>query len=191
MTLNPDFSMNKCANIDADALIRLFDRCFFESTNTKLVGGGHEPEYCPADDGYDYNRIVFKADYAASALHEIAHWCVAGKARRQQIDYGYWYEPDGRTEAQQLAFEQVEIKPQALEWIFSIACGLPFRVSADNLASQAGPSVAFKEDIAAQARRYCAGQLNTRASRWVELLSTFMEIDDVLNPRHYRVDDLS
>ncbi len=37
-----------------------------------------------------------RTDFFASALHEISHWCVAGKARREQVDFGYWYCPDGR-----------------------------------------------------------------------------------------------
>jgi len=183
--------MNKIEPMDAKTLIALFNRGFYESTNTQLVGGAMEPEYCPANELYPYHRIVFKADYAASALHEIAHWCVAGKTRRQLMDYGYWYEPDGRTEAQQIAFEQVEIKPQALEWLFSKACSLPFRVSADNLASQAGPSDSFKENIAKQARHYCAGHLNTWASQWLEILSKASETDNVLQASLYSVDDLS
>ncbi len=32
----------------------------------------------------------------------------------------------GATSEQQLAFEAVEAKPQALEWLFSLACGYPF-----------------------------------------------------------------
>ncbi len=34
-------------------------------------------------------------------------------------DLGYWYAPDGRIEEQQALFEQVEIKPQAIEWLFA------------------------------------------------------------------------
>ncbi len=53
--------------------------------------------------------------FYASALHEIAHWCIAGENRCQQVDYGYWYEPNGRSEERQFEFEKVEVKPQALE----------------------------------------------------------------------------
>src|SRR3546814_2809228 len=49
----------------------------------------------------------------------VAHWCLAGAARRRQDDYGYWYAADGRDLEQQHLFEQVEVKPQALELLFS------------------------------------------------------------------------
>lgn len=52
-----------------------------------------------------------------SALHEISHWTIAGKERRLLADLGYWYAPDGRTREQQALFEQVEVKPQAIEWL--------------------------------------------------------------------------
>lgn len=60
-------------------------------------------------------------------MHELAHWCIAGPERRLLADYGYWYEPDGRTEQIQAEFEKVEVKPQAVEWILSASCGFPFK----------------------------------------------------------------
>ena len=82
--------------IDAATLIELFDREFLATENTRLEGGGEEPVYLPADARCANHRIVFRHDYAASALHEVAHWCIAGSARRKLHDYGYWYAPDGR-----------------------------------------------------------------------------------------------
>ena len=79
-------------DFDAAVLIRLFDQCFQQSQQTCLVGGADEPLYQPATREGQYHQVVFRADYFASALHEIAHWCLAGRVRRQQLDYGYWYE---------------------------------------------------------------------------------------------------
>ncbi len=73
-----------------------------------------------------------------SALHEISHWSIAGDKRRLLPDLGYWYAPDGRTAEQQALFEQVEIKPQAIEWLFATAFGRKFRVSLDNLTGEGG-----------------------------------------------------
>ena len=42
--------------------------------------------------------------------------------------------------AQQQAFERVEVKPQALEWLFNLCCGHRFRISADNLEAGRGAS---------------------------------------------------
>jgi len=177
--------------VDAQYLIQCFDETFFASNNTRLVGGADEPEYRPADATCSYHRIIFRADYASSALHEIAHWCVAGEKRRQQIDYGYWYEPDGRDVAQQREFEQVEVKPQALEWVFSLACGLPFNVSADNLASSAPASEVFKQSILRQAHAFTDGQLNKRATLWLAVLSKHFGTTAALSPNHYTLDALS
>ena len=49
----------------------------------------------PANDEVPYNAIYFARGFYSSALHEIAHWLVAGKERRKLEDFGYWYEPDG------------------------------------------------------------------------------------------------
>ena len=93
-------------------------------------------------------------DYLSSAFHEIAHWCIAGDQRRQLVDFGYWYQPDGRTTAQQAQFEQVEIKPQAVEWHLSVAAGHRFNLSADNLNGECGASEQFAKAVASQARDY-------------------------------------
>ncbi|SIO92959.1 elongation factor P hydroxylase [Vibrio spartinae] len=114
-------------------LINMFNRTFAERYQTRLVSGDDEPIYLPADDSVPYHRIIFAHGFYASALHEIAHWCVAGPERRMLEDFGYWYEPDGRTREVQAAFELVEIRPQAYEWILSVSADFPFSVSCDNL----------------------------------------------------------
>ena len=121
--------------------------------NTELVAGDDEPIYLPADAEHRHHRIVFAHGFYASALHEIAHWLVAGAKRRDQEDYGYWYCPDGRDKAQQLAFEQVEVKPQAIEWALSVAAGFNFNVSVDNLMVHRLAALAFSS---AYTNRYCS-----------------------------------
>lgn len=128
----------------------------FSSLNVRLVRGDDEPEYFPASEN-SAAQIVFAHGYLASALHEVSHWCIAGKRRRQLLDYGYWYAADGRSEAQQKAFEQVEIKPQALECLFSLACHQPFRVSQDNLFATFDTSNStFEHDVYTQVQHYIA-----------------------------------
>ena len=105
-----------------------FNRAFSLTENTVLEGGANEPYYRPGSP----NVIYFREDYSRSALHEVAHWCVAGAARRGLPDYGYWYAPDGRDEAQQAAFYGVEVRPQAIEKMFCEALGIDFKVSVDN-----------------------------------------------------------
>lgn len=133
-------------------LIRIFNQCFEQSHNTVLLLGGDEPIYYPANAEHPQHRIIFARGFYASALHEIAHWCVAGEARRLLEDYGYWYHPDGRSAEVQAEFEKVEIRPQAFEWILSASCNFPFRVSCDNLNGDIEPDrAAFTEQVRQQA----------------------------------------
>lgn len=152
---------------DVQILVTLFNQCFESSLRTRLVPGAEEPLYQPAQDASDVHRIYSTRDYFASALHEISHWCIAGEARRLLVDFGYWYEPDGRDAEQQAEFERVEVKPQALEWLFSRCCGFPFKLSVDNLhrpEEQASP--VFKDAVVAQVHGYLCGALNSRAQQF-------------------------
>lgn len=142
---------------EVDWLIDVFN-LLFQAYHVQLVRGKGEPEYFPAQDAQPA-RIEFAHGFFASALHEISHWCVAGKHRRTLSDFGYWYAPDGRTHAQQVAFEKVEIKPQAIEYLFTQACQKPFRVSQDNLFAQFDTSQStFSSDVYHQAQRYLTAQ---------------------------------
>ncbi len=127
---------NLCTEAEqVDWLILHFNR-WFSHLNVNLVKGDFEPEYFPAIDSTPA-RIQFAHGFFNSALHEISHWSIAGDQRRLLPDLGYWYAPDGRTAEQQALFEQVEIKPQAIEWMFAKAFGRKFRVSLDNLTGEA------------------------------------------------------
>ncbi|KMV73047.1 elongation factor P hydroxylase [Rosenbergiella epipactidis] len=159
---------------DYQDMIRIFDHCFFDDFSTRLVKGEDEPIYLPADETCDYHRIVFAHGYYASTLHEISHWCIAGAERRLQVDFGYWYCPDGRDETTQAQFEQVEIKPQALEWIFSVAAGFTFNISCDNLEGTCEPDrVAFQRKVHAQVMHYLEQGLPERPARLVAALQDF------------------
>lgn len=164
---------NCVAVFNAADLERLFAGCFAAGYNTRLVGGASEPLYQPASEPRGEDLIFYREDYFASALHEVAHWCIAGPQRRRQVDFGYWYAPDGRTAAQQRAFERVEYKPQALEWLFSKACRFPFSVSLDNLDGEREPdSGDFRRAILSQAQRWQHDGLPTRAALFFEALSS-------------------
>lgn len=135
-----------------DWLILHFNQ-WFSHYNVVLVRGEHEPEYFPANNDLPA-RIQFAHGFFNSALHEISHWCIAGQHRRTLPDLGYWYAPDGRTAEQQNLFEQVEVKPQALEWLFSRALLRPFRVSLDNLTGDGGNGQTFKDNVYQQVLNY-------------------------------------
>ncbi|CAD9196240.1 MAG: elongation factor P hydroxylase [Acinetobacter sp.] len=139
-----------------DWLILHFNH-WFSHLNVTLVRGDFEPEYFPATET-EAARIQFAHGFFNSALHEISHWSIAGEQRRLLPDLGYWYAPDGRTAEQQALFEQVEIKPQAIEWLFSKAFGRKFRVSLDNLTGDGGNGATFKDHVYAQLQQYFTGE---------------------------------
>lgn len=154
---------------DARRLERVFARCFLHTYHTRLRGGGAEPLYQPAADSGELHIIWYREDYFASALHEVAHWCIAGPERRRQPDFGYWYAPEGRGVEQQAAFEAVECEPQALEWYFSEACGYRFRLSADNLDQISGTlqdNSPFAAAVARRARAWQSSGLPRRAEQY-------------------------
>ncbi|MGX5914400.1 elongation factor P hydroxylase [Aliidiomarina sp. Khilg15.8] len=166
MTTDTDFR--------GEDVVEIFERTFFAAFNTRLVSGSDEPLYLPASNRCGYHRIVFAHGHFRSALHEIAHWCVAGKVRRNLVDYGYWYKPDGRSADEQRQFEQAERKPQALEWLFCRAAGHPFEVSCDNLAATDPGAVnvdAFTAHVEDQLRAYLQLGLPSRAQMFVDALT--------------------
>ena len=158
-------------------LERVFNRCFLDSENTRLIGGASEPLYLPADDNGRENRLYYREDYFASALHEIAHWCIAGRERRGMRDFGYWYEPEGRNSEQQDAFLAVEARPQALEWCLSVACDYPFRLSLDNFDPDGYEPMrrTFASRVVAQVQRLREQGLPSRAAHFFDALAQEFE----------------
>lgn len=154
-------------------LIRIFDESFYQAYNCKLIKGQHEPVYIPASIETPFHQIVFAHGFYASALHEIAHWLVAGEHRRLLEDYGYWYCPDGRTKEQQLEFENAEVKPQAIEWALSIAAGFAFNVSIDNLNGAQTCRFSFQTRVHKQVLRLVEEGFSERTDRLLKALSDF------------------
>ncbi len=179
VVLDPPFrnSVDKHRHED---LIHLFDQVFSKSENTRLIRGDREPVYLPASSKCNYHQVVFAHGYFASALHEIAHWCVAGSARRLLEDFGYWYKPDGRTRSEQALFEQVEVVPQAFEWILSVAAGFSFRISADNLSGEATDNAAFITKVHEEVQRRLVTGLPKRLGKFVAVLQEYYQQEKVL-----------
>jgi len=171
----------------------VFSRCFLASANTRLAGGFDEPLYQPAVGKEQNHELRYREDFFASALHEASHWCIAGPVRRQQTDFGYWYAPDGRSASQQRAFENVEYKPQALEWFFSRACGHSFRISVDNLSPCGGdsaPDDAFEGRVLAQARHWCQVGLPADGARFFVALCREFGTQEDLGRLHFSLAEL-
>lgn len=181
-----------CSTIkQANDLVKLFHYCFAHTQNTILVGDAEEPMYKPSNDHCQYNQVIFTRDYFSSALHEIAHWCLAGTQRRTQIDYGYWYLPDGRDPSQQAQFETVEVKPQAVEYAFSLASNITFRVSIDNLKGGQTSSEKFERAVEQQLARFVQSGFNARTQRFLEALHYFYATASLTTqqiPEHKKID---
>ena len=157
-------------------IIALFDGVFAERYRTMLTRGGDEPLYQPASGDDGYHQVIFAHGFYASALHEISHWCIAGKQRRELEDYGYWYLPDGRNAQQQQAFEAAEIAPQALESLFCEACQRPFHVSVDNLGGEAEVDrESFANKVLSRAQRYRDEGLPRRAAAFQMALKSYYQ----------------
>lgn len=169
-------------------LEQVFNSCFERSENTCLAGGAGEPLYQPSQAAGQAHIIYYRDDFFASALHEIAHWCIAGPERRKQLDFGYWYAPEGRNPQQQQAFEAVEVKPQALEWFFSQACAYRFRVSVDNLDPQTGllpDTLHFRQSVAQQALAWQRDGLPARAGQFFHALVREFDTGAELSALHF------
>ena len=171
-------------------LISVFKECFFISHNTVLVKGEGEPIYLPQNESRNHNEIHFAHGFFASALHEISHWLIAGEQRRKLEDFGYWYEPDGRSEAQQSLFEKMEVKPQAIEWILSKACGFSFRVSCDNLNGHESDTEPFKKAVLEQVKTYLKNGLPERTEKLKSALSKFYKNEIILTADDFSLNEL-
>ncbi|CAA0117532.1 Elongation factor P hydroxylase [BD1-7 clade bacterium] len=160
----------------ATDLITIFNGLFAEKENTQLARGDGEPIYLPATEGDSAcHQVVFAHGFFASALHEIAHWCIAGKQRRELVDYGYWYEPDGRCVEKQHEFALVEARPQAVEWVLHQACGHRFNISLDNLSLDPQAFAPFKDAVLEQITNLKLHGLPPRAAILQEALADFYE----------------
>ncbi len=159
----------------------VFHDLFRQSHDVIVQGGWQEPLYLASTGGRPA-EIRFTRDYLNSCLHEIAHWCVAGAERRKLDDYGYWYAPDGRNHEEQQRFFQAEIKPQAFEWAFALACGAGFRVSCDNLTGDPGDAQNFENAVRTCLRQLLGTGFPKRAEQLVQGLMT--EFHPVVLPEH-------
>lgn len=152
--------------MNLDELVRHFNDDLGCRYGVRLIGGGDEPFYQAPNKG-SLGKIIFREDFIASALHEVAHWCLAGSRRRQLDDYGYWYVAD-RTQQEQWAFERAEAKPQGLACLFSEAIGHPFVVSSDDPTRL--PSGSFESSVY-EARDAFQKQLPPRADSFLQRLT--------------------
>ncbi len=154
-------------------LISLFNNTFEEQYNVILLSDSDEPDYRPCNSDCATNVINFANGYINSALHEIAHWVIAGESRRKLADYGYWYEEDGRDSQQQMLFQQLEIFPQAVEKAFCEAMSRQFNASIDNLLSPSNSvqRAQFEADIESKKKQLEIEGFPKRAEQFLGVLT--------------------
>jgi elongation factor P hydroxylase len=146
----------------AQRISAVFNALFADTHRTLMCGGGEEPWYEPPTD-QRLGRVVYTRDYPASALHEAAHWCLAGAKRRAQKDYGYWYLPGPRDAQQRSRFFAAELPVQALEAVFAAAAGVRFVISADDFAAPACELDAFAARVRQRIATLTTASLPPRA----------------------------
>lgn len=173
-----------------DDLICIFNQCYLATYNTELKKGEDEPLYLPADGTRVHHELYFARGFFASALHECAHWLIAGEKRRLQVDFGYWYVPDGRSLQEQELFFKVEVKPQAMEWILSVASGFRFQISSDNLNGLHSDTLKFKQAVYEQVGQYCKQGLSQRAELLRSALCQFYHTPPLLKYEDFTLDSL-
>ena len=117
--------------LDQAQICACFNALFEARYRVQLRGGGAEPDYFPPTESAP-GALVAREDFATSALHEAAHWCVAGAARRALPDYGYVYLPPPRSAIDQQLFFSSELRNQAVELYLAVSAGVAFRASADD-----------------------------------------------------------
>ena len=118
--------------MNSETISDLFNSTFEKKYRVRLVGGATEPIYLPPTNKKT-GVIFFREDFVSSTLHEVAHWCLAGRDRRKMVDFGYEYISPPRDEIAQKIFLQAEARVQGLESLFSEVSGVCFSASLDNL----------------------------------------------------------
>ena len=93
--------------MNSETISDLFNSTFEKKYRVRLVGGAAEPIYLPPTNKKT-GAICFREDFVSSALHEVAHWCLAGRDRRKMVDFGYEYISPPRDEIAQKIFFQAE-----------------------------------------------------------------------------------
>ena len=149
-----------------------FNAAFYHPHATQMRGGASEPLYLPAAKG-EPALLCYREDFAASALHEAAHWCIAGKRRRALVDFGYNYEPPPRSEAAQQQFFALELRAQALEALFAKAAGVEFRPSADNLQADLSTFVERLRVALPDVSHWVRESADTRARQFIDALEAW------------------
>jgi len=158
----------------ADAIVGIFNQCFGQTYNVEISGGADEPLYTPAT-STKAAQLIFRENFPASALHEAAHWCIAGELRRNSTDFALTYIAAPRSETEQEQFLAAEVRTQSLESIFAAAANVTFNPSADNLDCDVSDFVEAIAEYNAKTLIWLNSKAGSRAMQFREALITLTE----------------
>ncbi len=176
-----DFYLTMNKLVTHAELINLFNEQFKVSEHTILVETENDPLYLPIDASCEFNRIFCTKNSFASIFHEIAHWCIAGLARRKLVDYGYWCKLEDRSPEEQQLHRNYEKKTQAIEWIFSVAANTKFLIIPDNAPHSFEASEEYKQGIYTMTMHYLDQGLPPRAEIFKNSLLAFYEHQNIFS----------
>lgn len=116
-----------------------------------------------------------RTDFCQRPARDLSLVCRRQGASRTSR-FGYWYCPDGCDAMTQSQFEDVEVKPQAFEWLFCVAAGFPFNVSCDNLEGDVEPDrIAFQRRVHARVMALLEQGIPERPARFIRALQHYYQ----------------
>ena len=133
-------------------LIDIFSDCFRNSYDTVLVAGDDEPYYQP-DQAMSRIKWCLRTAFLPQRYTKPRIGVLRVNSVGSSSITAIGMNPMGVMQ-QQREFEQVERKPQALEWLFSLCAGFKFDVSVDNLSGVEVDRYAFRKEVAQQLESY-------------------------------------
>ncbi|XPE56836.1 elongation factor P hydroxylase [Shigella flexneri] len=120
--------------------------------------------------------LVFAHGFLASALHEIFTRVSPVKQKREQVDFGYWYCPDGRDAETKGQFEDVEVKPQAFDCVVARGGGFRSTLAATTWKVTLNRTIVFQRRVHAQVMTYLTRGIPSRpATLWTTQLLPYAE----------------
>ena len=159
-------------------IVAVFNQCFAQAYAVEMRGGADEPLYLPANLDKPA-ELIFREDFPASALHEAAHWCIAGEQRRKQPDFAYTYIAAPRSDAQQALFFAAELRTQALESVFAQAANVIFNPSADNLTVDVAAFAGAIAQYRVKTDEWLNTQAGGRALTFCQALTELKEVNRI------------
>ncbi len=103
----------------------------------------------------------------------ISHWCIAGKARRELVDFGYWYCRTDAMPRHKASLKMLEVKPQALDCCSAWQRDIRLMLAATIWKDFEPDRVVFQRRVHAQVMDYLANGIPERPARFIKALQNY------------------